>query len=107
MLLTEREKKTYDLSPVYATNYEMSIEAARQHVTDSYQKLFLYAIVCDGNVTRDGVTSDAMVIEACEVGQGVRFHFIRCYNPPGFLHKAKAEENLTLLGFEPERVAAT
>src|SRR3989442_16022314 len=72
ILRVEGEKQVYDFIPVYSTSYEKSVEAARQQVVEWYPKLFLYVIVCDGTVTRDGVSGDAIVIEACEVGRGER-----------------------------------
>jgi hypothetical protein len=106
ILFVRHDKRAYDIVPVYSTNYELSVAGARQQVVEQYDKLFLYVIVADGTITREGVTSDAMVIEACEVGQGVRFSFIRRYTPPKLFSKAHAEETLTLTGHEPERVHA-
>jgi hypothetical protein len=45
-----------------------------------------------------------MVIEACEVGQGVRFDFVRRHTPPRLFFEARAEENLSLMGHQPERI---
>ncbi len=103
ILQVERGKQVYDLVPVYSTSYEVSVEGARQQVVESYPQLFLYVIVCDGAVTRDGVSRDAIVIEACEVGQGVRFEFVRQYSPPSLFAKARADEKLIFIKHEPER----
>lgn len=103
ILRVERGKQTYDIIPVYSTSYELSVEGARQQIVDSYSQLFLYIIVCDGALTVDGVSQDAILIEACEVGQGVRFQFVRRYTSPGLFSKARADEKLTLVGYEPER----
>ncbi len=104
ILRVERDKNEYDLVPVYSASYEKSVEAAEQQIAEWYSTLFLYAIVCDGTVTKDGVRSDAIMVEACEVGQGVRFHFARRYTVPGFFSKARAEDAFTLVRREPERV---
>jgi len=103
LLAVTREKKTYDVKPVPGDSYEMALVAARQQVLQSYGELSLYVIVSEGTVTRDGAISDAMIIEACQVGQGVRFNLTRKFTPPGLLSKARAEEKLTLVGVEPER----
>ena len=63
--------------------------------------LLFYVIVSDANVTMGGKSSDAMLIEACEMEQKVRFQLVRRYAPPGLLSKAKAEKELTLVKTEP------
>jgi len=49
-----------------------------------------------------GRSSDAIVIEACEVEQRVRFQLVRRYAPPGLFSKARTEEQLTLVSAEPD-----
>jgi hypothetical protein len=102
VLRVEREKQTYDIVPVYSTSYELSVEAARQQVAEWHDTLLFYVIVSDGNVTMAGKSSDAIVIEACEVEQRIRFQLVRRYTPPGLFSKAKAEEQLVLVRAEPD-----
>ena len=104
ILKADRDKQAYDIVPVYSTSYEMSVEAAQQQIAEWYPTLFLYVIVCDGTITRDGVPSDAILIEACELVQGSRFHFVRRYTAPRLFSKARADETLTFIKHEPERV---
>ncbi len=103
ILRVERDKKDYDIVPVFSTSYELSVEAACQQVADWYDTLMVYVIVSDGNVTMDGVSSDAIVVEACEIGQGVRFRLVRRYDPPGLFSKARMAGQLTLAGVEPDK----
>ena len=102
VLRVEREKENYDIVPVYSTSYEMSVEAARQQVAEWHDDLLFYVIVSDGYVTMRGKSSDAIVIEACEVEQKVRFQLLRRYTPPGLFSKARAEEQLTTVSVEPD-----
>jgi hypothetical protein len=97
----EREKQNYDIVPVYSTNYERSVEAAREQVAENHENLIFYIIVYDGTVAIEGASSDAIVIEAREVGQQGTFHFVRRYTPPGLFSKASAEQKLTLAAYEP------
>jgi hypothetical protein len=99
----ERGKNTYDIVPVYAPNYEMSVEAARQQAAGWQANSLMFVIVSDGNVTTDAGASDAIIIEALEVDQGVRFQFVRRYTPSGLLSKAKSDEKLTLVKREKEQ----
>ena len=101
ILRVERGKETYDIVPVYSPSYEMSVETARQQVAEWHDTLLFYVIVSDGNVTMEGKSSDAIVIEACEVEQRARFQLVRRYTAPGVFSKAKAEEQLTLVRVEP------
>lgn len=103
LLAVTREKKTYDVVPVHGETYESSVESARRQVMESYGDLSLYVIAYEGTVTREGATSDVIMIEACQVGQKVRFNLVRKFTPPGFLSKARAEEKLSLINTEPER----
>jgi hypothetical protein len=103
IIRAERDKEAYDIVPVYSTSYEASIAAAREQVAEWYDKLVFYVIVSDGNVTMGGVSSDAIVIEACELGAGGRFQLVRRYTPPGLFSKARAEDKLTLVGYEPKQ----
>jgi len=98
----ERGKNTYDIVPVYAPSYEMSVEAAKQQAAESQANSLMFVIVSDGNVTIENEASDAIIIEALEVDQGVRFQFVRRYTPPGLFSKAKADERLTLVKCENE-----
>ncbi len=100
ILRVERGKTTYDIVPVYAPNYEMSVKAARQQASEWRPSLMLYAIVSDGNIRQDGKASDAIIIEASEVEQRVIFQFVRRYTPPNLFSKARSEERLTLVKYE-------
>jgi hypothetical protein len=102
VLRVEREKTDYDIVPIFSTSYELSVEGARQQVADWYATLLIYVIVSDGNVTMDGISSDAIVIDACEVGQGARFRLVRRYSPPTLFSKAKMTGKLTLAAVEPD-----
>ncbi|HVM60153.1 MAG TPA: hypothetical protein VMV72_04735 [Verrucomicrobiae bacterium] len=101
ILIGERGKEKYEIVPVYAESYQRSIQAARQQVADWRDRLVFYVIAADGNVTIDGGSSDAIVVEACEVAQGAQFQFARRYTPPGFFSKARAEKDISLIGCEP------
>jgi hypothetical protein len=57
-------------------------------------------IVYDATVTMEGESSDAIIIEACEVGQQGTFKFLRRYTPPGLFSKASAEQKLTFVSYE-------
>jgi phenylpropionate dioxygenase-like ring-hydroxylating dioxygenase large terminal subunit len=81
--------------------YEASIELARQHLVENREKLLLHVIVYDATVTIEGTSSDAIVIEATEVGQEGTFKLLRRYAPPGLFSKASAEEKLTFVAYEP------
>jgi hypothetical protein len=102
LVRVERGKNTYDIVPLYAANYEMSVAAARQQAAEWQANLLMFVIVSDGNVTMGHEVSDAIVIEALESEQGVRFQFVRRYTPPGLFSKAEVEERLTLVKYETE-----
>jgi hypothetical protein len=106
LVRVDRGKNSYDIIPVYAPNYEMSVETARQQAAEWQANSLMFVIVSDGNVTIDDEASDAIVIEALEVEQGVRFQFVRRYTPPGLFSKAKADERLTLVKCEKEQAGA-
>jgi hypothetical protein len=97
----ERGKQNYDIMPVYSTNYEMSVEAARQQVVENHEKLIFHVIVYDATVTIEGASADAIIIEACEVGQDGTFKLLRRYTPPGLFSKPSAEQKLTFVAYEP------
>ncbi len=79
--------------------YDDSIELAMSNVSDAAATIDAYAIVWTGYVDADGKRTEAVIVEAGEMGSDDAVHLAQPYSQHGDAFKKKGE--LLALGFAP------
>ena len=86
-----------DIKRFMADDLEHAQAAAREHLR-GLAGAERVALAYDGYLTVDGDRSDAVLVEAQELGQGVALRFAQRYRPGGRLRTLKTIGNAAYLG---------